>query len=186
MRPLERWLKFASAESSKQLKQQDHTDFSPGSKFRYCNAGYVLLALIVEQVSGGSFPDFLSKNIFKPLGMNHTRFYAREDFRDRNRAYGYSKKEKGFERSDQSQTSSILGDGSLYSSVEDLYKWHQALYTSRLVSKELLKQAFTAGVSLYEKERSRLKRNWLRSERRRNSPATRSRRSNMKLAHTDH
>jgi len=128
------------------LKRQDHTEFAPGSKFHYCNAGYVLLALIVEKISGASFPEFLKLNIFEPLRMTHTRFYPREDFSDRHRAYGYSKTEKGFERSDQSQTSSILGDGSLYSSVEDLYKWDQALYTSQLVSKDMLKQALTAGV----------------------------------------
>jgi len=128
------------------MKRQDHTDFPPGSKFSYCNTGYVLLALIVEEASGSSFPAFLKKNIFDPLGMSHTRFYAREDFSDRHRAYGYSRTEKGFERTDQSQTSSILGDGSLYSSVADLYKWDQALYTTRLVSEDLLKQALTAGV----------------------------------------
>jgi CubicO group peptidase (beta-lactamase class C family) len=127
------------------LKQQGHADFPPGSKFRYCNAGYALLALIVEEVSGESFSHFLKKNIFDPLRMIRTRFYAREDHSDPNRAYGYSRTEKGFERTDQSLTSSVLGDGSLYSSVEDLYKWDQALYTSRLVSSEMLKQAFTPG-----------------------------------------
>jgi CubicO group peptidase (beta-lactamase class C family) len=127
------------------LKRQDHGDFPPGSKFRYCNAGYALLALIVEKVSGESFPRFLKKNIFDPLKMTRTRFYEREDHSDPNRAYGYSRTEKGFERTDQSLTSSVLGDGSLYSSVEDLYKWDQALYTSRLVSPRMLKQAFTPG-----------------------------------------
>ncbi len=128
------------------LKRQDHNEFAPGSKFHYCNAGYVLLSLIVEKVSASTFPAFLKKNIFNPLGMKHTRFYGREEDNDRNRAYGYNRTEKGFERTDQSQTSSILGDGSLYSSVEDLYKWDQALYSSRLISKDMLKQALTAGV----------------------------------------
>jgi CubicO group peptidase (beta-lactamase class C family) len=132
------------------LKRQDRTEFPPGSKFRYCNAGYVLLALIVEEVSGESFPQFLKKNVFDPLRMTRTRFYEREDHGDPNRAYGYSRTEKGFERTDQSLTSSVLGDGSLYSSVEDLYQWDQALYTSRLVSLEMLKQAFTPGAGTGE------------------------------------
>jgi len=127
------------------LRKQDHTDFPPGSKFRYSNTGYVLLALIVEEASGSPFPEFLKKNIFDPLRMTRTRFYDREDHSDRNRAYGYSQGERGFERTDQSLSSSILGDGSIYSSVEDLYKWDQALYTSRLVSFGMLRQAFTPG-----------------------------------------
>ena len=127
------------------LQKQDHTNFPPGSRFRYSNTGYVLLALIVEEASGSHFSEFLKKNIFEPLRMTRTRFYEREDRSDRNRAYGYSQRERGFERTDQSLSSSILGDGSLYSSVEDLYKWDQALYTSRLVSFGMLKQAFTPG-----------------------------------------
>lgn len=127
------------------LKKRGRTDFPPGSQFRYCNAGYALLALVVEEASGESFPRFLKENIFDPLGMRGTRFYEREGRGDRNRAYGYSQREQGFERTDQSLTSSVLGDGSLYSSVEDLYKWDQALYTSRLVSPAMLRQAFTPG-----------------------------------------
>jgi CubicO group peptidase (beta-lactamase class C family) len=132
------------------LKQQGYTDWPSGSKFRYCNAEYALLALIVEGASGNSFPQFLKENIFDPLSMTGTRFYEREDHSDPNRAYGYSRGEKGFDRTDQSLTSSILGDGSLYSSVEDLYKWDQALYTSRLVRAGMLKEAFTAGVGTGE------------------------------------
>ena len=75
------------------LKQQDHTEFQPGSRFHYCNAGYVILALIVDKVSGVRFPDFLQKNIFGPLRMTSTRFYPREDHGDRHRAYGYSRVE---------------------------------------------------------------------------------------------
>jgi len=132
------------------LKRQDGTDFIPGSKFRYCNAGYALLALIVEKASGESFERFLKKNVFDLVGMTRTRFYEREDHSDPHRAFGYSRTEKAFEMTDQSLTSSVLGDGSIYSCVEDLYKWDQALYTSRLVSAEMLKQAFTPGVGTGE------------------------------------
>ncbi|MGI9167815.1 MAG: serine hydrolase domain-containing protein [Pyrinomonadaceae bacterium] len=125
------------------MKQQDHTYFVPGAQFRYSNTGYVLLGLIVEKASGNSFPEFLRKNIFEPLGMNHTVLYHRDDHTDRRRAYGYSQQADAFLRTDQSLTSSTRGDGTVYSSVDELYKWDQALYTTRLVSAETLKQAFT-------------------------------------------
>jgi CubicO group peptidase (beta-lactamase class C family) len=129
------------------MKKQDRTYFPPGAQFRYSNSGYTLLGLIVEAASGISFPEFLRKNIFKPLGMTNTKFYQREDFTDRNRAYGYTQKESSFEKTDQSLTSSTRGDGSVYSSVDDLYKWEQALYTTRLVSAETLKRAFNVGAT---------------------------------------
>ncbi len=132
------------------MKQQDHTYFAPGSQFRYSNTGYVLLGLIVEKASGNSFPEFLRENIFEPLGMDGTVLYHRDDHRDRRRAYGYSQQGYAFLRTDQSLTSSTRGDGTVYSSVDDLYKWDQALYNTRLVSAETLKQAFTPSASVSE------------------------------------
>jgi CubicO group peptidase (beta-lactamase class C family) len=136
------------------MKQQDHTYFPPGSRFRYSNTAYVLLGIIVARVSGTSFPEFLKKNVFEPLRMKHTVFYKREDHRDRNRAFGYSKQGSthgdAFVRTDQSLTSSTLGDGTVYSSVDDLYNWDQALYTESLVKAETLKEAFTPAVAVDE------------------------------------
>jgi CubicO group peptidase (beta-lactamase class C family) len=128
------------------LKQQDHTHFHPGSQYRYSNSGYVLLGLIVEEAAGESFPVFLHKNIFAPLKMKHTVLYQRDDRSDeRRRAYGYSKRGETFVRTDQSLTSSTRGDGTVYSSVEDLFRWDQALYGSELISAAKLKEAFTPG-----------------------------------------
>jgi CubicO group peptidase (beta-lactamase class C family) len=125
------------------LKQQKETYFTPGSKYQYSNSGYALLALIVEKASGLSFATFLEKNIFKPLGMDETVAYEQGVSTVHNRAYGYRAGSNGFERKDQSLTSSVLGDGGIYSSVEDLYKWDQALYTNKLVGVEAIKRAFT-------------------------------------------
>ena len=61
------------------------------------------------------------------------------------RAYGYSERDGRFERTDQSLTSSVLGDGGIYSSVEDLWRWDQALYGTRLLPAETLAMAFRAG-----------------------------------------
>jgi len=133
------------------MAQQDHTYFPPGSQFRYSNSGYVLLGLIVEKTSGMSFADFLRKSIFKPLHMDHTALYRRDDHADHRRAYGYSQQGNAFVNTDESLTSSTLGDGRIYSSVDELYKWDQALYTNRLVNEESLKQAFTPSVQVDEK-----------------------------------
>jgi CubicO group peptidase (beta-lactamase class C family) len=129
------------------LMQQDKTYFPPGARYRYSNGGYALLALIVEVRSGNNFAQFLKQNIFEPLGMRAALAYEQGLSVVPNRAYGYSAKADGFHRTDQSLTSSVLGDGGIYSSVADLFKWDQALYTTRLVSRKMLWEAFTPGVA---------------------------------------
>lgn len=127
------------------LMQQDQTYFPPGTKYRYSNSAYALLALIVEARSGSTFARFLKQHIFDPLKMTNTVAYEAGLCTVPYRAYGYSTRASGFERTDQSLTSSVLGDGGIYSSVTDLYKWDHALYTTRLVSRKMLEQAFTPG-----------------------------------------
>ncbi|PWU16795.1 MAG: serine hydrolase [Verrucomicrobia bacterium] len=125
------------------LLTRDKTDFPPGSKYRYSNSGYSLLSLIVEVRSGQTFAHFLQENIFLPLKMDRTLAYEQGLSIVPNRAFGYSPKGSTFERTDQSLTSSVLGDGGIYSSVSDLVKWDQALYSTRLVSRKTLNLAFT-------------------------------------------
>jgi CubicO group peptidase (beta-lactamase class C family) len=127
------------------LEQQDKTNFPPGTKYEYSNSGYATLACIVEKVSGETFASFLKKNIFDPLKMYGTSVYERGFSTIPNRAYGYSASSTEFTRTDQSLTSAVQGDGGIYSSVNDLYKWDQALYTTKLVSRKMLQQAFTPG-----------------------------------------
>jgi len=125
------------------LRTQEKTYFRPGSQFRYSNSGYALLSLIVETVSGNTFARFLKQNIFQPLKMQNTLAYESGISVVPNRALGYVKDGNAFLPSDQSVTSSVLGDGGIYSSVSDLYLWDQALYTEQLVSAKMLKEAFT-------------------------------------------
>ena len=129
------------------LQAQDKTYFTPGSQFRYSNTGYAFLALIVEKVSGQTFAAFLRKNIFQPLRMNHSLAYEPGISTVTQRAFGYTTEKNGFTRTDQSLTSSVLGDGGIYASVNDLYQWDQALYTTKLVSRKTLRAAFTPGKS---------------------------------------
>jgi CubicO group peptidase (beta-lactamase class C family) len=128
------------------LRSIDSVYFPPGAKFKYSNSGYSLLALIVESISGQSFAEFLKKNIFAPLGMNHTLAYQQGVSAVDHRAYGYSRTDTGFVRTDQSVTSAVLGDGGIYSSVDDLFKWDQALYGESLVRSSLSEQAITPGI----------------------------------------
>jgi CubicO group peptidase (beta-lactamase class C family) len=130
------------------LQRQDKTLFRPGARFCYSNGGYALLALIVEAVSDRGFADFLRANIFLPLGMDNTVAYEAGVSEVPHRALGYSRKGSAFEPTDQSLTSAVLGDGGVYSSVLDLFKWDQALYTEQLIPRPLLREAFTAHSSV--------------------------------------
>ncbi|HEX2122100.1 MAG TPA: serine hydrolase domain-containing protein [Thermoanaerobaculia bacterium] len=102
------------------LELQDRTYFTPGTSYRYSNSGYALLALIVEKASGQSFATFLRGRIFRPLRMHNTVAFEDGVSSVPNRAYGTPR--------DQSLTSAVLGDGGIYSSVDDLAKWDAALY----------------------------------------------------------
>jgi CubicO group peptidase (beta-lactamase class C family) len=119
------------------------TYFPPGLQYRYSNSGYALLALIVEARSGQKFARFLKDNIFTPLGMTNTLAYEAGVSVVPNRSYGHALRTNGWQRTDQSLTSSVLGDGGIYSSVADLFKWDQALYTTKLSSAKTRQEAFT-------------------------------------------
>jgi CubicO group peptidase (beta-lactamase class C family) len=125
------------------MREQDHLEFPAGEKYHYSNTGYSLLSIIVEVVSGQKFAAFLKDNIFQPIGMTNSVAYEPGISVVPNRAFGYAKVKDGFEFADQSLTSAVLGDGGVYSSVMDMFKWDQALYTEKLVSKKMLQQAFT-------------------------------------------
>lgn len=114
------------------LEAENKTYFVPGSDYRYSNGGYALLALIVERVSGQRYADFLQQRIFEPLGMGAVAF---ENGRNQvpERAYGYSVKAGRWQRTDQSSTSAVLGDGGIYASIDDLARWDAALYDDRLL-----------------------------------------------------
>lgn len=106
--------------------------FAPGTGYRYSNSGYALLALIVERASGQRYADFLRERIFTPLHMKSVAF---EEGRSRvsERAFGYSRVDGRWQRTDQSTTSAVLGDGGIYASIDDLARWDAALYDERLL-----------------------------------------------------
>ena len=116
------------------LKRQTATKFRPGTRWDYSNSGYVVLAMVVEKKSGMGFGDFLRDRIFVPLGMSHTLAYEKGKNEVANRAYGYTLTGGTWRETDQSSTSATLGDGGVYTSLDDLEKWERALTHHTLLS----------------------------------------------------
>jgi CubicO group peptidase (beta-lactamase class C family) len=127
----------------KLLEQQSSGKFAPGSHWEYSNSGYAVLAMIVEKISGKPFGQFLHDRIFVPLKMNHTLAYEKGKNEVLHRAYGHTEEKSVWHETDQSPTSAVLGDGGIYSSLDDLAKWDQALREHSLLSAEEMKAALT-------------------------------------------
>jgi len=121
------------------MQHQPPIYFKPDLKFNYSNTGYFLLASIVEKASGEAFPVFMEKNIFGPLEMDNT-FTFGPALPSENIAVGHMGNRR---KRSPDYLDTVLGDKGMYSSVEDLYKWDQALYTEKLVSRATLEEAFT-------------------------------------------
>ena len=118
--------------------------FEPGSKFSYNNSGYFLLGAIIERITGKSYEQVLKENILDPVGMKNTG-YDHHDTLIQKRAAGYNKTADGYVNAAYLDMSIPYAAGSLYSTVEDLYLWDQALYTDKLISaksKELMFKPF--------------------------------------------
>jgi len=131
------------AEVLQLLEKESRGKFAPGTKWEYSNSGYVVLGLIVAKVSGNSFGEFLHDRIFAPLKMNHTLVFEKGKNEVANRAYGHAKKENVFVETDQSSTSATQGDGGIYSNLEDLSKWDDALRNHTLLSEKEFLPAIT-------------------------------------------
>jgi len=120
-------------------------EFPPGAQYAYRGTSYVLLAMIAAIVSGQSFSDFLKANIFDPLGMKHTVVYDASRPARHKLAQGYWEEKGQFERWDYPLLNA--GDGGLFSTLDDLFLWDQALNTERLIPKAALERAFTSGTT---------------------------------------
>jgi CubicO group peptidase (beta-lactamase class C family) len=120
-------------------------EFPVGAQYAYSGMGYVLLAVIVAVVSGQSFAEFLKARIFDPLGMKHTVAYDQSRPARHRLAHGYWAEKDQFERWDYPMLT--VGDGGLFSTLDDLFLWDQALNTESLVPKTVLERAFTSGTT---------------------------------------
>jgi CubicO group peptidase (beta-lactamase class C family) len=134
------------------LEAQDRLYFAPGTAYRYSNSGYALLALVVGEASGMDFAGFLHERIFRPLGMDGTVAFEDGTSTVAHRAYGHSLVDGAWVRTDQSGTSAVLGDGGIYSSIDDLAKWDAALREGRLLDAGTWARAFTAQTATDESD----------------------------------
>jgi CubicO group peptidase (beta-lactamase class C family) len=124
---------------------QEATLFEPGTRYQYSNDAYVLLGIMVERISGVSFTEFIDCEIFRKLGMKTSVLHDEGVTTIEDRAYGYSVNERNIKFNDQSKASLLRGDGGVYSNLEDMYLWDQALYTGSLVSQDAMRDALTRG-----------------------------------------
>jgi CubicO group peptidase (beta-lactamase class C family) len=117
--------------------------FPAGTQYRYSNTGYALLALIVERTSGKRFADFVKENIFDKAGMTSSVAFENGISTVADRAYGHSLQNGEWTETDQSNTSAVLGDGGIYSNVDDLSRWVTSLWNYAFIPEALQKQAWS-------------------------------------------
>lgn len=132
------------------LAAETATDFEPGSRFRYSNSGYAVLTMIVEAVAGESYPDFLTRQFFAPLGMSNTLAFDCRPGKPAvsNRALGHNLSADGaWCVKDQSETSAVLGDGGIYTSALDYEKWIRAYMKGNVLKKSTLLEAWAPGLT---------------------------------------
>jgi CubicO group peptidase (beta-lactamase class C family) len=150
-----------NAEVFKWLVNRKKLKRPTGNKYDYCNSGYVTLALVVEAASKKSFHTFLRDEVFKPLGMKSSvAFESRKVLRKQPvLGYGRLEKLKDFKGKESAQVvfemtkrdqvhrvdeeTLVVGDGSIWSNLDDLARWDQAVRDGRIVKADTWKEAFT-------------------------------------------
>ena len=120
----------------------------PGKRFIYSNTGYAMLALLVERVTDMSFGNFIKKEIFEPSGLQNTYTYS-HDIMDTlsHKTIGYNRRGRRLFRYNIEPNDMILGDKSVYSTINDLFLYQKALNSYQLVKKSTLEKAYTKGIT---------------------------------------
>lgn len=120
------------------IREPPNKEASPDRKFNYCNTNYVLLALLIETISGKSYPAYMKEQLFDPLGMKDTYVFTLADTLTATASF---KANGEYWRNDF--LDATCGDKNIYTTARDLLKWDQALYTDQLLSNTLKSEAFT-------------------------------------------
>jgi CubicO group peptidase (beta-lactamase class C family) len=120
----------------------DKYDFNPGERYQYNNSGYFLLGYIIEKITGDKYGNYLKKQFFEPLGMTNTGVHT-PGLRLEMEAVGYEKSGSDFKKALNWNMDWAGGAGSLYSTVEDLNKWNEALFNGKVLKEQSMKSAFT-------------------------------------------
>lgn len=118
--------------------EKPNRSFSPGRRFSYSNTNFVLLAMIIEKITGISYPDYMKLKYFDPLKMEHTFVFTLADTGKVIPSFNYNGTVW-----DNDFLEGTYGDKNIYSTPKDLLKWDQALYTEQLLKKNMLDSAFT-------------------------------------------
>lgn len=123
------------------IKYKPRPEFSPDRRYKYSNTGYAMLALIVERISGLPFHEFMERNVFQPIGMTSTFVYNPDNSKTTEyETKGYNKNRR---KSYVDFLDGVTGDKGIFSTVEDMFAWDQALYTEKIVKQSTLDEAFT-------------------------------------------
>ena len=129
----------------KWLINQRELNFNPGDEFLYSNSGYWLLGQIVNKVAGMNMADFAKKEIFDPLNMTSTHFHNNHNLIVKNRASGYvPTDDESFQIS--MTTLDMIGDGGIFTTINDIKKWDDSYYNSSVLSKEFWNMMTQQGV----------------------------------------
>ncbi|HMD40645.1 MAG TPA: serine hydrolase domain-containing protein [Candidatus Acidoferrum sp.] len=128
------------------LSRQKALNYQPGEEYLYSNTNYFLMSVVIPRATGKPLSQFAEENIFKPLGMTHTRFYDDHSVVVPGRVPAYEPRNDGGFRIDWSTNFDKIGDGGLLSSVEDLLLWDRNFYDNKLGKGTLLKEMQTQGV----------------------------------------
>ena len=125
------------------VKKIDSTYFIPGTKYRYSNTAYCLLALIVEKISGMPYSEYVKKNIFAPLAMPHSVVLdTRKPIANSAYGYTYDSSKNSFAKLDAAESVffSTEGDGGIYTSAEEYRKWWQALQQPMPANRQVIEK----------------------------------------------
>ena len=128
------------------ITRQKGLNFDPGDEYLYSNSNYFLMSVVIRRATGKALSQFAEENIFKPLGMTHTRFYDDHTAVVPGRIPAYAPRQGGGFRVDWSTNFDKIGDGGLLSTVEDLLLWDRNFYDNKLGKGTLLKEMQTQGV----------------------------------------
>lgn len=133
------------------LFKNEPLDFGTGTEFEYSNSNYILLGYIIEKVSKKNYKDYIKENIIKPLNLINTGFLS-DKATIKDKAVGYDtidNNENEYKKAIDTEGSLIASAGEIYSTVEDLYRWEEALYAGKIINKQSLKEMFTPNLSDY-------------------------------------
>lgn len=127
------------------LRSVDSVYFPPGSRYRYSNTAFCLLSLIIEKLSGEAYPAYICNHVFTPLNMMRSNV-IQPDFKISDRAFGYERKEDTFRISDAKESLffSTMGDGGVYTSIDEYLRWITAIQQKCVLDPDLVKEAQSA------------------------------------------